>query len=120
MLWCTDVQRVSDSFVSLKTNETDLLTATATTPANVNMDASCQSFSFYQSGILDDPTCTRDTNHCITSVGYGTENGKDYWIFKNMFGDSWGDKGYIRIVRDKNQCGVAGDVNWPNSYPIVA
>jgi C1A family cysteine protease len=108
-----------DSFLDLKNNETDLLNAVATLPVNVNMDANCQSFLYYKSGVLDDATCTRNVGHCITAVGYGTDTsvGKDYWIFKNMWGTGWGDKGFIKLVRNKNQCGIVTSKDFPNAYP---
>lgn len=31
------------------------------------------------SGIIDIPTCSKQVDHAIVIVGYGTENGKDYW-----------------------------------------
>lgn len=53
-------------------------------------------FDFYARGIFDGP-CGRQTNHAITIVGTGNENGVDYWIARNSFGLGWGEKGYIRI-----------------------
>jgi hypothetical protein len=73
------------SYQSSQNNETLLLNDVARQPVNVNMDISCNAMQFYSSGILDDPTCPRNPNHCITAVGYGTEAGVDYWTFKNMF-----------------------------------
>ena len=35
------------------------------------------------SGVYDNPMCTHNTTHAVVVVGYGTENGKDYWLVKN-------------------------------------
>lgn len=45
-------------------------------------------------------TCTGKTfiNHAITLVGWGVSNeGKDYWIIKNSYGEEWGEKGYGKV-----------------------
>jgi cathepsin H len=52
-------------------------------------------------------------NHAVLAVGYGVENGMDYWIVKNSWGAAWGDHGYFKIERGVNMCGVAVC----NSYP---
>jgi cathepsin L len=53
-------------------------------PVTVDVRADTISFQTYTAGILDDPDCTGDLlNHVLLLVGYGTENGKDYWIARN-------------------------------------
>merc|ERR1712088_874105 len=42
----------------------------------------------------------------VATVGYGTENGKPYWVVKNSWGANWGDGGYIKIARGNSECGI--------------
>ncbi|KAJ5066151.1 peptidase c1a family protein [Anaeramoeba ignava] len=75
-----------------------------------------ESMMFYRSGVFSDPKCHTkldDLLHCVTLVGYGTENEEDYWLIKNSFSANWGDEGYIKILRDNNMCGVATCPQFP-------
>ncbi|KAL1509142.1 hypothetical protein ABEB36_003927 [Hypothenemus hampei] len=103
------------SYVYYYGNEAALLEAAGTIgPISIAVDAS--EFSAYSSGIYSSTTCSKkELNHAILVVGYGSENGVDYWIVKNSWGSDWGEEGYIKMRRGVNQCGIAEDV----TYPIV-
>jgi len=96
-------------------SESQLLAAANLGPVSVAIQASSQVFQFYKSGILNDAGCGQRLDHGVTLVGYGTENGQDYYIVRNSWGAGWGEGGYIRMIRGKNQCGIAKMA----SYPVV-
>jgi cathepsin L len=81
-------------------------------PVAVAMHVS-KKFIHYQSGIYTEPNCPRTINHAVLIVGYGTENGQDFWIVKNSWGSAWGEDGYFRILRGANHCGIALYATYP-------
>jgi C1A family cysteine protease len=60
--------------------------------------ASDNGFGNYKSGVFDQCT-TKSINHAVTVVGWGTENGKDFWLIKNSWGSNWGANGFIKVKK---------------------
>jgi len=74
-------------------------------PLAVAIDAS--KFDYYSGGIMDASGCYAGSpDHGVAVVGWGVEGSTKYWIVKNSWGKSWGEKGYVRMLRGKNACGV--------------
>ena len=71
-------------------------------------------FMQYSGGIISDSSCGTDTNHAALAVGYGFENGMEYYLVKNSWGTQWGDNGYVKIAITEGSgiCGI-------NNHPVT-
>ena len=97
-----------------QSNETALLYSLIEQPISIAVEADQYGFQFYSSGVFDG-SCGTNLDHGVLLVGYGKENGLDYWLVRNSWGEYWGDKGYIKLVRGVNQCGIS----LAPSFPVV-
>ncbi|BFG17728.1 hypothetical protein CerSpe_040020 [Prunus speciosa] len=107
-----------DDYTDVPSNdEEQLLQAVASQPVSVGISGSDMAFQLYSKGIFNGP-CSTSLDHAVLIVGYGSENGVDYWIVKNSWGTHWGMNGYMHMLRDhSNLKGVCG-INTLASYPI--
>ena len=99
-------------------NQTALKIAVSRQPVSVAIEADTLLFDEYKSGIISSTGCGTNLDHGVLIIGYGTENGEDYWLLKNSWGTSWGEDGYFRIKRDDLDrgpgiCGIATTASYP-------
>jgi len=95
-----------------KNDETGLMSAVNMQPVSVAVDA--QSWSSYKKGVMTS-FCGKSLDHGVLAIGYVTDASTDYWLVKNSWGVSWGESGYIRLVRNKNECGIAEAASYPTA-----
>jgi len=112
-------------------SDTAMMTALTVGPISISIEADQKSYQMYLSGIYNDyEGCNANSktkgadsqpniDHAVVLVGYGTENGQDYYILRNSWGD-WGENGYMRISRGSQygSWGVCG-VLYDPMYPVV-
>merc|ERR1711988_1809636 len=110
---CSPVMTITGHTDVPSRDETSLKAAVSKGPVSIAIEADNSAFQLYSGGLLDNPACGTQLDHGVLIVGYGTDGGKDYWKVKNSWGASWGEQGYIRMVRDKNQCGIAQQPTYP-------
>jgi len=65
----------------------------------------------YSGGIYD--SCVKDAviDHAVTLTGFGEDEkaGQLFWLIENSWGSSWGEKGYIKLLRtdgENEYCGI--------------
>jgi cathepsin X len=57
----------------------------------------------YTGGVYIDTTNANEVNHDVEIVGWGqTEAGVPYWNVRNSWGTYWGQNGFFKVLRGKN------------------
>lgn len=97
-------------------DERQLTSAIATVGPITIVVSLCRSFFRYNTGVYYDYKCNKILSHVMLAVGYGRENGRDYYLVKNSWGSIWGENGYVKMARNRNNsCEIA---TWA-AYPLV-
>jgi len=63
-------------------------------------------FMNYAGGVFAGCPAGDASDHAVAVVGYGTDNGEDYWLIKNSWGEERGENGYYRVKRGVGMCGI--------------
>lgn len=108
--------KLSGFFDVPEKNEQALKMAAAKQPVGVGISA--RPVQFYLNGIYNNMGCGAQLDHGVLLVGYGSENGLDYWKVKNSWGGGWGEKGFIRFAKhdtsgDVGICGITEMASYP-------
>ncbi|PIO63790.1 hypothetical protein TELCIR_14599 [Teladorsagia circumcincta] len=45
-------------------------------------------------------------SHAVKIIGWGKERDTPYWIIANSWHNDWGEKGFFRMIRGINDCGI--------------
>ncbi|TVU03770.1 hypothetical protein EJB05_50678 [Eragrostis curvula] len=97
-------------------DENALASAVANQPVSVGIDGSSSNFQFYHGGVMTADGCGENLDHAVTAIGYGTaEDGTQYWLLKNQWGETWGEGGYMRLQMGAGACGIGKQ----SSYPVA-
>lgn len=80
-------------------------------PMYIVLNADPLSTRNYRGGVFSDIFCRPNPNHAVTLVGYTP----DAWIIKNSWGANWGERGYFRLARGRNMCGINTEI----AYPLI-
>jgi C1A family cysteine protease len=95
-----------------------MMDALSKQPVSIAIQADQKDFQLYKSGVFSG-SCGTKLDHGVLAVGYGSENGEDYYLVKNSWSSSWGDKGYIKLGRGSQfnggsgQCGMLMQASYP-------
>ncbi|XP_067941372.1 cathepsin B-like [Watersipora subatra] len=67
-------------------------------------------FPSYKSGVYQHESGAALGGHAIRVLGWGTEEGTPYWLVANSWNYDWGNKGYFKILRGKDECGIESGI----------
>jgi cathepsin B len=69
-----------------------------------------QDFLTYASGVYQHKTGQMLGGHAVKVLGWGVQGSTPYWWVANSWNEDWGDKGYFRILRGSDECGIESEI----------
>jgi len=111
----SDVQSYHDVDAN---SDSAMMNALAQQPVSIAIQADQKDFQLYKSGVFTGD-CGISLDHGVLAVGYGSEDGEDFYLVKNSWSNTWGDGGYIKMGRGSQynsgsgQCGMLMQASYP-------
>jgi C1A family cysteine protease len=117
---CSNIanSKVSGYIDVKKSSDDAMMDALSQQPVAIAIQADQKDFQLYKSGVFTGD-CGTQLDHGVLVVGYGTQDGDDYYRVKNSWGTTWGDQGYIYLGRGsefnkgQGQCGMLLQASYP-------
>jgi len=69
-----------------------------------------EDFLTYKSGVYQYTSGSALGGHAVKILGWGIESSTPYWLVANSWNPSWGDRGYFKIIRGTDDCGIEDEV----------
>jgi len=67
-------------------------------------------FPSYKSGVYQHVSGSALGGHAIKVLGWGVEASTPYWLVANSWNTDWGNNGFFKILRGKNECGIEDEI----------
>mmetsp|Transcript_72708 Transcript_72708/g.204147 ORF Transcript_72708/g.204147 Transcript_72708/m.204147 type:complete len:637 (+) Transcript_72708:131-2041(+) len=88
-----------------------------------------EDFMYYKNGVYKSGARKiheewEQVDHAVLLVGFGADQGQDYWTMQNSWGTDWGERGYFRMARGIDESGcesivVAAEVVEESSNEVL-
>eukprot|EP00408_Alexandrium_pacificum_P064717 CAMPEP_0171176652 /NCGR_PEP_ID=MMETSP0790-20130122/11844_1 /TAXON_ID=2925 /ORGANISM="Alexandrium catenella, Strain OF101" /LENGTH=437 /DNA_ID=CAMNT_0011641545 /DNA_START=62 /DNA_END=1375 /DNA_ORIENTATION=+ len=72
--------------------------------------AASQGWNYYRRGLMPPSACDLGfvISHAVVLYGFGKVNGHKFWRIKNSWGQDWGERGNLRLVRLDDEEALCG------------
>jgi len=92
------------STIEPSTHVNEIMVAVMQGPVDVTFDV-WGDFDDYNGGVYEHQSGSYEGLHSVKIIGWGVENGVDYWLVQNSWGVSWGPYGgYFKIRKGVDEC----------------
>jgi len=134
--WFAELSRAGVSgYTSIASNNASATMTALATKGPLSISVAAGNWQTYESGVFQNTAVNGPNNewgvdHDVQMVGYGhdADLNLDFWIVRNSWSTLWGEAGFIRLYRPKDEpcspasfgpvCGTSGCLNDPH-FPHV-